>query len=151
MGKLYHALITQPKRDMVQAFSGNAKTLEGFKKNLGNIKKKGYVNYPDGATVALTEKGIAYVGTDVDPSSITNETIHETFKELLPGNKGKLIFEAISDGHVHQKKDIAVQLGYDLTKLSGYEKDLSKMSTLEFINKTKTTIQLTDKCFPLGR
>lgn len=150
LGKLHAAGITQPKRDMVQAMSGNGKTLEGFKKNMGCTKKKGYLVYPDGTSVALTDKGVSHVG-EVDPDSITNEFFHEEVVKPLLNKKASLIFDAISDGDVHQKKDVAEELGYQMDKLTGYEKDLSKMSKLGFLTKDKTTIQLTNKCFPLGR
>ena len=47
--------------------------------------------------------------------------------------------------------DVAKALGYDLDKLSGFEKDLSKMSSLGFLVKDKDTMQLTAKCFIAGR
>ena len=129
--------------------SGNGKTLEGFKKNCGNIKKKLYLHYPDAKTMALTENGIAYVG-ELDAETITNEYFQEQVIKPLLSKKAGLVFDALSDGDVHQKRQVAMELGYDMAKLSGYEKDLSKMSKLGFLNKDKTTLQLTDKCFIRG-
>lgn len=150
MGKLHSIGHNQPKRDQVQSFSGNAKTPEGFKKNMGILKKEGWVLYPSKDTVELTEQGLEYVG-DVDPSSLSIDEFHENIKEMLPSKQAKEIFDMITDGKIHSKKDIIMKLGLDPNKLSGLEKNLSKMSKLGFLEKNQTTIQLTDKCFPLGR
>ena len=151
LGKLHAAGITEPKRDMVQAMSGNGKTPESFKKNMGILKKhKGYIEYPSATTVSLTDAGREYVG-EPEPGSITNEVFHEEMIKVLLSKKGKEIFDEISDGKIHDKKEVAKRMGYDMNKLSGFDKDLSKMSTLGFVEKTKPTIQLTDKCFPMGR
>ena len=138
------------KRDMVQALSGNAKTPESFKKNMGSVKKKGFLSYPSSSTVELTEKGKAFVGNP-DPGTVTNKFFHENLVKVLLNKKQCTIFDFISDGKEYNKKEVAKALGYDMGKLSGYEKDLSKMKTLGFIEKTKTSITLTDMCFPLGR
>jgi len=150
MGKLRAIGHNQPKRDQVQSFSGNTKTPEGFKKNMGILKKEGYLLFPSKDTVELTEQGLEYVG-DVDPSSLSIDEFHENIKEMLPSQQAKQIFEMIKDGQVYNKKAIIEELGLDPKKLSGFEKNLSKMSSLGFVEKTKTTIQLTDTCFPLGR
>ena len=151
IGKLRAIGMEQPKRADVQSFSGNAKTPDGFKKNLGFLRKQlGLIEFPTPDTVALTDKGIQHVG-EVDPSSLTNESIQEEMKKLL-APKACEIFDAIADGAVHDRKEVARQLGYDMTKLSGYDKNISRMKTLEIVAyPTKTTFQLTDRCFPLGR
>ena len=150
LGKLHAAKIVQPTRDLLQTLSGNTKTVEGFKKNMGTLKKLGYINYPDGKTVELTSKGLEYVGDSMNGEELTNEMMHNNIKEILSKAGGRIL-DAIKDGKVHNKNDVAKRLNYDMNKLSGYNKDLSKMSTLKFLDKTTTTIQLTDICFPFGR
>lgn len=150
MGKFRAIGEHQPTRDQVQNFSGNAKTLAGFQKNVGNLKKKGYLVYTPGNTLELTEKGVNHVG-DIDPSSLTNEELHKSIKEILGSPKAGELFDMLVDGNEHNRIEIAKEMGYDLKKLSGYDKMLSKMSTLGFVEKTKTTLQLTDKCFLPGR
>jgi len=150
IGKLHAGGIQEPKRSMVQGMSKNSKTPEAFKKCLGAIKKKGLLLYPSGETIALTDEGISFVGV-FDPESFTNANFHdEVIKELL-SKKDRTIFEALVDGKVHDRKAVAEKLGYDMSKLSGYDKDLAKMGTLGYLDKTKTTLQLTDTCFPKGR
>ena len=149
MGQLRAIGLYQPKKDQLMSFSGNAKTPEGYKKNVGILRKQEFLLYPTTDTVELTKKGVVYVGDGIDASTLSNAKFHENVKSMLT-NKGALIFDKLADGSVRDKLQTARELGYDLTKLSGYEKDLSKMSSLGFLTKTKTTIQLTDKCFPLG-
>ena len=142
------ASISKASKEQVQIMSGNSKTKAGFDKNLGQLKKAGFLVYV-GANVELTEKGLAVVG-DVDPSSLSTESFHENIKKVL-SKKGGSIFDFISDGKKYNKMDVAKALGYDLDKLSGFEKDLSKMSSLGFLVKDKETMQLTAKCFIAGR
>lgn len=152
MKKLRKVGHQQPTRDMVMKMSGNSKTPEMFKKNLGIMRKKfGYVEFPDAKTVALTARGVDYGGDDVDASSLSNESFQADIKEAFLSAKERLIFDALLDGRVHDKWAIAKALGYDLNKISGYEKSLSKMSSLGYLKKTKTQLQLTDDCYPLGR
>lgn len=152
LGKLHAGGITPAKREMVQALAKQGKTPESYKKNLGILKKKGLLEYCEANAIALTKVGIDYIGGIVsDSESMTNNIYHEEIIQELISKKAYKIFKHIVDGNKYNKLEVAEQLGYDLDKLSGYEKDLSKMSTLGFLEKTSTTIQLTDKCYPLGR
>ena len=147
LGKLRAIRKTQPTREMVQNMSGNAKTKAGYEKNCGILRKQGFVEYPCSKTVALTDQGIQHVG-EPDPSDLSNETFHAAIKEMIPPKAG-LIFDALIDGKVHDRKQTAKDLGYDMNKLSGYDKNLSRMSSLGFLTYDKKTIQLTKMCFPL--
>ena len=139
----------QPKRNDVMVFSGNSNTPEGFKKTLGNLRKhKKFVEFHGNDAVSLTDEGIAQVG-HVDPSNISNEAYHDAVKEML-SKKGGEIFDELADGREYDKIDVATKMGYNLSKLSGFNKDLGRMNTLGLLNKTKDTIQLSDKCFPKG-
>ncbi|CAB9498474.1 expressed unknown protein [Seminavis robusta] len=150
LGKLKAIGMVQPKKTEVQIFSGNSKTKAGYEKNLGTLRKLGYIEYLSGSMVKLAEKGIRFVGV-VDPSSITNESVHNDMKEMLVP-KAREIFDVLADGKVHNRREVAEHLNYDMTKLSGYEKNISKMKTLGFVEyHSKTTFALTDRCFPLGR
>jgi hypothetical protein len=138
-----------PLRKDVQSFSGNTKTEAGFTKNLGLLRKQGFVEFGAGKSLILTEKGSKYIGT-VDPSSLTNESIQNDMKDMLKP-KARNIFDALLDGKERNRVAIAKELNYDMNKLSGFEKDLSKMKTLGFLDfPTKKTVKLANKCFPLG-
>ena len=148
MGKLHAVGMTEPSRDQVQTFSGNGKTPEGFKKSVGKLKKAGYIVYANKDTMALTDEGIKHVGY-VDPSSISLTQFHNNIKEILPSKQAVEIFDLLTDGEVHRKDELIDRLNLDRNKLSGLEKNLSKMKTLGFLDKTKDTVQLTAKCFPV--
>lgn len=148
MGDLRAIGMTQPTRAQVQSFSGNTKTEAGFVKNMGLLRKHKYIVGSD--TLELMPKGVAFVGTNNDPSNVTLEKFHQNIKLLL-SKKGGLIFDALVDGKVHNKREVAERLGYDMKKLSGYEKDLCKMSSLGLLDKKENDIQLTGMSFPYGR
>jgi hypothetical protein len=148
LAKLRTADIVQPKKDFLQQMSGNIKTQAGYDKNLGILKKYKLLVYPSKGLVEITEGGLEVVGK-VDLSTFSTEEFHDNIKSLF-SPKGQLIFDAISDGKKHNKMEVATKLNYDMNKLSGFEKNLSKMKTLGFLDKDSTTIQLTSKCFLPG-
>lgn len=141
-------------RTVVELLSGNAKTPQGYKKKLSEMKNKnlGVISYGSGSILDFTQLGMDAVGYDPDATPASNEDFHEKIKQILPNKQALQIFEALLDGQVHDKQQIAIQvLNLDPTKLSGYDKNLSKLSTMRYLTKTETTIVLTDKCFPCGR
>jgi hypothetical protein len=141
-------LRVETSRDIVQSMSGNSKTEQGFVKNLGILRKKGLIE-PGSTVILLTDQGRQLVGV-VDPSSLSNNEFLTDIKTLVSKKAGKII-DFLIDGTARDRTDTAFALGYDLSKLSGYDKDLSKLSSLGFLQRGKTMIQLTNKCFPLGR
>jgi Mn-dependent DtxR family transcriptional regulator len=145
IGKLHAGHVECKTRDMVAVLAGQKKTPEGFKKTLGKLKKSNLVTYGSGDTVDLTPKGLEVIGY---AAPLDNATFHhEVIKELI-SSKAWEIFQKISNRETHEINTVAKEMGYDMKKLSGYQKDLSKLKTLGYIDKTKTTIKLTDKCFP---
>lgn len=152
MAKLKSAGFDSQDRGFVQTFSKNGKTLEGFKKNVGLLKKAGLLSYGSASTLELTQEGMDFVGYDADAAPATNDEFHSLIKDVLPNKQAKQIFDLLVDGGVHDKKEIAMQIpNLDMSKLSGFNKNLSKLSTMGYLDKTQTTMQLTDKCFPKGR
>mmetsp|Transcript_32063 Transcript_32063/g.35905 ORF Transcript_32063/g.35905 Transcript_32063/m.35905 type:complete len:197 (+) Transcript_32063:459-1049(+) len=149
IAKLVAIGMVHPLRRDVKSFSGNTKTEAGFLKNLGLLRKQGYMEFGAGKTLILTEKGSRHVGK-IDPSSLSNESIQENMKDMLKP-KACNIFDALLDGKERNRNAIAKELDYDMSKLSGFQKDLSKMKTLGFVEfPTKQTVKMADKCFPLG-
>ena len=133
----------------VQSMSGNVKTESGFTKNLSILRKQGFLERGN-TIIELTKHGRQLDGV-VDSSAMSQNDFWEEIKQvLLPGAPGR-IFDALIDGRVHEKKTIITKLGYQPDKLTGFDKYLSKMSSLGYLAKTKTQLQLTDKAFPLGR
>ena len=99
-----------PRRRHVQLFAGYGTSPEGFKRALGQVKKRtGHVDYPDADTVRLTPSGIARAVELVPiPVSTTNEEMQklvaktETLKEQwvkdmeAKGLPGKAVLETIT-------------------------------------------------------
>ena len=61
------------------------------------------------------------------------------------------LFDIMSDGNAHSKLTVARRLGYDMDKLSGFEKEIGSMVKKGYLTRDGDMIQLTDKCFPFGR
>ena len=143
----------EPSRQHVQLFSGNNRTVEGFKKNLGSLRKKKLIEYGAG-TLKLTEDGSNYLenycGMDMS-TPIGNKEAQDICKSLLKP-KARSIFGELLDGKAHERVDVARSLHYDMDRLSGFKKDISTMKSLGFLKYVNgTKIQLTDLSFPAGR
>jgi hypothetical protein len=153
IAKFRAAEIEKPSRQMVQVLAGQKQTPASYVKNLGQLNKENLICYAENNTVQLTAVGVAAVG-DMDRSSLTNERFHEqVLKELISKSAYKIL-KRISDGRKYDKMEVAKALKYNLDKISGYEKDLSKMCSLGFLDKQQKSdgiLQLTNKCFPFGR
>ena len=145
IGKLNAANIGKKQRPTIAVLAGQSKTPEGFKKMVGGLKKKGLISYGPKETLELTDLGIEAIGYS---APLTNEDFHHQVIKQLVSPKGWTIFQHIIDRKEHNKMQVAKEMKYDMNKLSGYNKDLSKLATLGFLEKTQDTIQLTGKCFP---
>lgn len=144
LGRFKGAGMENPTREQVQILSGNGRTLEGYKKNCGILKKDGYISYPSKDTLELTEKGSQFAG---DEATTTDFEWHELLKELIGVKQATEIFELLSDGAERTKEFVVRELKLDPKRLSGFEKNLSKMNKMGILKKTKTTVQLTPYCF----
>jgi hypothetical protein len=147
MAELHFLGIKVPMRKQVMLHSGNAKTPAGFSKRLGKHKRDGIVSFPCSKTVTFTKEGLELYGNKVDPSTLTNEFFQTKLKETFKSQKAVELFDLLADGEEHGFSETAKELGYDLAKLSGYKKVVSSMSAQDLLKYTKTTIQLTNKCF----
>lgn len=147
--KLRRLGIHAPIKQLVQLLSGNVQTKPGFDKNLGYLRKQGLVDFPGPVVVSSTDKGITHVGT-VDPSDLTSRFCLNCVKQLF-ARKIRPLFDIMSDGNEHNKLTVARRLGYDMDKLSGFEKELGSMVKIGYLMRDGDMVQLTDKCFPFGR
>jgi hypothetical protein len=153
MAELHFLEIKVPTRPQLMMHSGNGKTPAGFSKRLGKHKGAGLVSFPCSKTVTFTDKGLEQYGNKVDPSTLTNDFFQTKLKETLKSQKAVELFDLLSDGKVHGFMETAKELGYDNAKLSGYQKVACSMSAKGLLKYSKTTIQLTNKCFltpPIG-
>jgi len=127
-------------------------SLSGVKSNtfpvtISGMKKKGLIEY-DKESIWLTDKGRSNanpVDTPVDNSS-TQADIKKKYKI---GGKAALLFDACTDGRVHDRAALAASVG--CTNKATLAVMLCNMKKTGIIDYDRTTVQLTDLCFPFGR
>lgn len=147
--------IAEPPRIQVALFAGysNASSA-GFAKALSGLKQDGLVAYQSSKTVGLTETGLnADVMKGVVPPK-NNCEVHERIKQLLKP-KMKEMFDALADGGVHNREDVAQRMGYTNQMSSGFAKAVSMMKSLGLLDYPKNEVdpkvkmvKLTDIAFP---
>ena len=117
------------------------------------VNKKGLVEYASKDTIKLTKKGKEEAAELASPGDMitTNEQHHEQIKEKLKGKKAVQIFEYLADGKEHEKQDImeAVKCTNPKTFAPLLSRELKKPGYIVY--PSKTTVQLSDLCFPFGR
>lgn len=117
---------------------------------LAALKKDGLV-VVDGKMLVITSKGMG----EADTSSFgnikiatTNEEKHNMIKEELTSDKQRQLFDALADGHIYNKEELRVSLGYG--KNSTWRNliaSLVKVKVAEY--PSQKTIQLTKSMFPI--
>lgn len=124
--------IEQPERDLVAILSGYGKKKEGFKKNLSQLNKNGWIIFTSTTTMSLTELGLAMAGGENNgcTTSLSNETMqHFIRKELLKPSEIK-IFNYLLDGDIYSRSVVATSTGYEC-KPEGFKKTLSNMKKMK--------------------
>jgi Mn-dependent DtxR family transcriptional regulator len=133
-------------RKQVAAMSG-VKT-NTFTVTISCMKKKGLIEYGK-EFMRLTEEGRAkanpVAGVSMDNGS-TQDDIKQKFKI---GGKAAALFEILKDGKVHDRETVIGELGFG-SKASAAVM-LCNLKKNGVIDYDKSTIKLTDMCFPLGR
>lgn len=145
IGKLHAGHVENKTRDTVAILAKQKGTPEGYKKTLGMLKKANFIVYSGSDSVDLTPNGLDAIGYS---KPLNNNAFHEEVIKELITPKAWEIFQHLLDRKTRNIEETAKALGYDMNKLSGYQKNLSKMSTLGYLEKSQTTMKLTDKCFP---
>ena len=133
-------------RSMIVSMAGIKATT--FPVTISNMKKQGLIEY-DKTSIRLTTKGREEKATIVDIPD--NESIQQELKvkhKLGSGKQGKL-FDMLLDGKSHDRAHVAESVGY--TNKATFAVALSNMKKMGIIEYDKSTIQLTDSCFPFGR
>ena len=134
-------------RKMVVAASGvKANT---FPVTISGMKKKGLIEY-DSSTVCLTEEGRSKANAASQMEVFDNASAQDDLKEQFKiGGKAGLLFDAMRDGRVHDRTTLAESLG--ITNKATLAVMLSNMRKNGIIEYDRTTIQLSEMNFPMGR
>ena len=142
----------EPLREKVaKATKLAAKTLSN---TIPKLKRKNFVECPDGKTIRLTDEGIKFLGplAQKGGGGATTKEVHENLKKDMTG-KQVMLFDLLVDGAVHDRDDIAKKLGYsEGRKTKAFVNLIGAMKSKDIVHyPTKDTIQLVlDTCFPFG-
>lgn len=142
-----------PSRDTVARFAGyKNKEQAGFKKNLTNLKKQGYLDLTSKETMRLTEKGSDFVSPHVGDAPVSNDEFHGYILEMVTQPKIRAFFCLLANGQTVAKDVVAEKLGYPNTSTAGFKKMLGTAKKDAFVEYVgKDDVRLSDKAFPFGR
>lgn len=134
-------------RKQVQAMAGLKPTT--FPVTISNMKKKGLIEY-DKDNIRLTDVGRLKANPVDDISMMDNTSAHEEIKSKFKiGGKAAELFDILAqDGQVHERESIIGHVGIKKNSAAVMLSNLKKNGVIEY---DRTTIQLTDICFPFGR
>mmetsp|Transcript_20466 Transcript_20466/g.44326 ORF Transcript_20466/g.44326 Transcript_20466/m.44326 type:complete len:187 (-) Transcript_20466:41-601(-) len=121
-----------------------------FPVTISNMKKKGLIVY-DKEAIWLTQQGRskAQVGTMTEASMDNGQTQQELKQKFKIGGKAAVLFDILKDGRDHDRQATIGQL--DFASKASAAVMLSNLKKTGVIEYDKTTIKMTDMCFPFGR
>jgi len=136
-------------RDKVSKLSFVTKA-QTFANTLVNLKKKGLIECPDAKTIRLTQKGREQADPN-DVPTVDNTDIQKVLKEkFCKGGKAALLFDALLDGRVHDRNELASAAG--ITAKQTMANSLCKMKKDGLLEMPdRSTVRMSDMCFPTGR
>ena len=145
LAKLWMIGNRRPLRSMLQMMIG-LKHPVSVDNLLREMDKKGLVQRPCPASVELAATALELPGVKNMRPPVDNVEHHTAIKGLL-GSKQIDIFDVLSDGRVHTRKEVAEILGYP-SHVGNFQNRLSPMSNLGIISyPSSKEVQLTDMCF----
>lgn len=124
--------VSAPRRAAVGPLAGSSATSSGFEKNLSGLRTAGLIDYPEPGRLSLTAEGRALAqAPDGRP---TNADLHAAVLGRLNPPR-RAILEALLGSYPEplSRADLAAKVGVSASS-SGFEKNLSGMRTLEFID-----------------
>ena len=142
----------EPKKECVQTMAGVKQVT--FSSTISRMKDKHLIEYKlHQKTMKLTKRGKDMAAKLTTPNDLvtSNEQHHENIKNKLSDGLAQGIFEYLSDGQEHNKKDIMEAIECTNQKTFGplLSKQFKKPNYIEY--PSKDTVRLTDQCFPFGR
>ena len=111
---------------------GVSPTSGGYFNNLGSLRSGGFIDYPTGGTVALTEAGHAIASTNGVPS--TTDELHDAIRAKLPPAKWKIV-EALIGAYPKSLPKDALAEQIDVSPTSGgYFNNLGSLRSLGLLD-----------------
>ena len=109
--------VETPPRDFIAALAGfTCTSSKGDVAASKGLRDRGLVEHSGGAAIRLTPTGLNAVGTAGWPPASKQEA-RERIKAILP-QKGADIFDLLSDGRAHDRKRLAIAVGFGHTGVS---------------------------------
>ena len=141
-------------RNQVMAFAGyTQQNKSAVASYLSGLKKRGFVTY-DKDTVFLTPLGHDQA-QEIDVNASNEEQISKS-RDLLEGQKAKLLFDFLVDGSPRTREECAHHLDYAGPKVSAFCSLISKATKKGVMEYCKdengnNCVRLADMVFPFGR
>ena len=124
--------VDQVDRGVLAAYARVSPLSSGYTNNLGRLRTLGYIHYPAGGQVALTEQGRSLASPDQLISSV--EDLHEGWYAILPRPQAAILRALIEiyprDLH---RQELAERLEVSAAS-SGYTNNLGRLKTLGCID-----------------
>lgn len=138
--------VNAPKKIQLALFAGASPKSSGYTNNLGALRSAGYIDYPVGGHVALTDDGRDHADSGSAPASQA-EMI--AFVQQLVGPARSRILTALLNYHPQalSKGELAVYAGVSASS-SGFTNNLGSLRSLGLIDyPTPGNVALTDVLF----
>jgi hypothetical protein len=143
-----------PPRAMVALMAGYDAESAGFKKALGEAKKKGVISYGKDTSLELTALG-QKTTPKVDPPRDNEEMLSKLEGLLLKKKapqKVSIVLKLLADGNAHSIAEIAERTDYPDQQSAGFKKFIGIVGSMNhFFVRGKGTLKLCDAAFPYGR
>lgn len=118
-------------RTWLAFLAGVSPLSSGFEKNVSTLSSRGLIRYPGKGEVALTEEGRAVAPPSEVP--VTTEEMLARIKQLISGPQAEL-FQILHDKHPYDlSREELAQLARVSEKSSGFEKNVSTLSSRELV------------------
>lgn len=132
LGRLASVRINEPLRNHVAFFAGVSPNSSGFEKNLGILRRDGYISYPVPGRIALTRLGADCVAVFGDPP--TSEELQAQICQLVSFPQAAILRILIAAyPEAIPRAELAERSGQSKTS-SGFEKNVGCLRALGFLD-----------------
>lgn len=132
LDRLESVRISQPLRSHVAFFAGVSPNSSGFDKNVGILKRDGYVTFPAPGRIAFTDKGRDVASITADPP--TSEELQAQVMALVSGPQGGILRVLIACyPEAMPRAEVAARSGQSETS-SGFDKNIGRLRVLGFVD-----------------
>ncbi len=132
LDRLVSVRVYEPLRNHVAFFAGVSPNSSGFDKNIGILRRDGYLTFPSPGRIALTQKGRDVSAITADPP--TTEELQEQVMRLVSGPQGAILKLLIAEYPDNVGRGQLAQRTGQSNTSSGFDKNLGRLRALGFID-----------------